>query len=341
MNCFVMKARYNCAYPPASSSTNWTADTSKEDQPKEASSYKLVWKAKHAGKKKKGTRKMCDLRAIMEYAGGPIGVAKLLQIADSSGENTKEENATPVLQVLMQGNSYLRQVWEALVCGFRYQITDWRLLMNGPPVSKSYIESRMGKLLVPREMGQVMNAYEMESILEQKHENGGPQFMDPRSMGCHAPSKYESMETYFRSNVSIPSTIPGCSDDIAMVEFGSSIRFHFLFHPWRFNDESLVDLYQSLELPLDGDIHSMVWEGGESNVRRLTPQRVVPFDLLLPAITAAQNHSIGQVFGADNPWIKNPPDDHPCMPGIPDDEVNIMLFLLLTEALLEGNITVS
>ena len=27
-------------------------------------------------------------------------------------------------------------------------------------------------------------------------------------------------------------------------------------------------------------------------------------------------------FGADNPWIKSPPDFHACMPGLPDDEAN-------------------
>lgn len=33
-------------------------------------------------------------------------------------------------------------------------------------------------------------------------------------------------------------------------------------------------------------------------------------------------------FGADNPWITDIPDLHPCMPGVPDDEINLMLYLI-------------
>ena len=33
-------------------------------------------------------------------------------------------------------------------------------------------------------------------------------------------------------------------------------------------------------------------------------------------------------FDADNPWITNPPDNHPCLPGVADDdEVHLSLFL--------------
>lgn len=42
-----------------------------------------------------------------------------------------------------------------------------------------------------------------------------------------------------------------------------------------------------------------------------------------------QEENLGRHFGADNPWITNPPDNHPCMPGIPDDKVDLLLHLLL------------
>ena len=32
-------------------------------------------------------------------------------------------------------------------------------------------------------------------------------------------------------------------------------------------------------------------------------------------------------FDADNRWITNPPDNHPCMTSVPDDEVHLLLFL--------------
>ena len=34
-------------------------------------------------------------------------------------------------------------------------------------------------------------------------------------------------------------------------------------------------------------------------------------------------------FGADNPAMNTVPDLHGCMPGMPDDEVNIILYMLL------------
>lgn len=36
-------------------------------------------------------------------------------------------------------------------------------------------------------------------------------------------------------------------------------------------------------------------------------------------LNKVQERYIGQYFGANNHWITNPPDIHPCMPGIPDD----------------------
>ena len=34
-------------------------------------------------------------------------------------------------------------------------------------------------------------------------------------------------------------------------------------------------------------------------------------------------------FGADNPAMDKVPDGHSCMPGMPDDQVNIILYILL------------
>jgi hypothetical protein len=43
--------------------------------------------------------------------------------------------------------------------------------------------------------------------------------------------------------------------------------------------------------------------------------------------------SIGTVYGATNPYVEKGPHQpdrlHACMPGLPDDMVNIMLFSLL------------
>lgn len=38
-----------------------------------------------------------------------------------------------------------------------------------------------------------------------------------------------------------------------------------------------------------------------------------------------QEMYLGQWSGCDNPGIDHVPDGHPCMPGVPDDEVNLLL----------------
>lgn len=64
-------------------------------------------------------------------------------------------------------------------------------------------------------------------------------------------------------------------------------------------------------------------------MRNLTADTVSSLNNLLPLLKRAEKRIIGQYFGADNPWIVHPPGNHPCMPGIPDDEANILLYLLL------------
>jgi len=44
-----------------------------------------------------------------------------------------------------------------------------------------------------------------------------------------------------------------------------------------------------------------------------------------------QVRDAGRWFGADNKWIWDPPDMHPCMPGVPDDEANFILYWLMSE----------
>lgn len=44
-----------------------------------------------------------------------------------------------------------------------------------------------------------------------------------------------------------------------------------------------------------------------------------------------QRENIGRYFGADNPWIDSPPDLHACMPGMPDDEANMLLLWMMLQ----------
>jgi hypothetical protein len=62
------------------------------------------------------------------------------------------------------------------------------------------------------------------------------------------------------------------------------------------------------------------------------PSTVQWIDLssLLPTIKKIQERDAGVFFREDNPWITaNTMGVHPCMPGIPEDETAVLLFILL------------
>jgi hypothetical protein len=65
-------------------------------------------------------------------------------------------------------------------------------------------------------------------------------------------------------------------------------------------------------------------------VSQIKASRVINVQTWKPALEEMQIRDLGRYFGADNPWITNPPDGHPCMPGMPDDEVHLLLYSLLT-----------
>lgn len=281
--CPVMKARYNCAWPPNATNNGATRE--------QAHQYQFVWK--HPGHSR-----VCDLNELLDYVGGPGGIVRG--------------------HVLLQGNSYLRQVWEALVCRNQDQMTHLTLYHNGPPTSMAYIESRRGKLLTPQELGEFVVEDNVHSV-----------------QGCHGPSPRTPLANYYRPNVSVPTNRAKCTDDMATVEFGH-VKFTFIFHPSRFHSNALEQAYDQLGI-VENLVDTMVWMGDdEMELRNLVAKSRIDLGPLLPLLIEIQNITVGRYFGADNPWITNPPDNHPCMPGIPEDEANILLWLLLLLAETEG-----
>lgn len=306
ITCPVMKARYNCAKSPSSIATNQsqrristTNETTTTNATKlDASDYKFVWR-------KDIHESWCDLQNLTDFIHGPASV--------------------PQRSVLLQGNSYLRQIWEAMVCGFPSQITNLTLLSGGKATSLAYIASRSGKLLQRQELG---------TFLINQQNDYTTTTTTPS--GCHAPNRNDRLFSYYHENVTIPpNNLDHCSDDMAMVEFGYGLRIFFLFHPSRFHIDALVEAHSKLDIPNLVDV--MMWIDTMESVvgpNKTTVREGSIFSLdglLLPSLKRVQEASIGYFFGADNPWIVHPPDDHPCLPGIPDDEVNILIYLLLLE----------
>lgn len=261
LSCPLMKSRYNCALPP-------------DATPKRrvATNFKLVWHRPEMDA-------YCDFRQIVEAIGGPTGIGKFLM------DERKQEKP---FQVFLHGNSFLRQQYEALVCGFRDQITDLRLYRGGPNYGKTDSSRGDVPLYEVHELG--------ETIV------GDDALRD----GCHSGSN--PLDKFFFPNVTVPSTLDGCNDDIAMVEFGSSIRFFYIFHPEYYTKEANLEIFK--RLGMDSSVETVLfWNVGRPvrlNVINVT--KTVSLKSYLGSFKRIQKDTIGKYFGARNPWLTHVPD---------------------------------
>jgi hypothetical protein len=97
-----------------------------------------------------------------------------------------------------------------------------------------------------------------------------------------------------------------------------------------FENEALVHIYQNVfGIPRNSELDVLVWgdDGRKKPFVRL-PNRKIRFEML-PALKSIQQRDLGRYFGENNPWVYDPPGFHACLPGLPDDEVNLLLFWLL------------
>jgi hypothetical protein len=167
------------------------------------------------------------------------------------------------------------------------------------------------------------------------------------------------MDQLYYPGVSVPKSpksMYGCSDDFVMVEFGRVIRFYYIFRPWLYSDEALLTTYKKLGVTIRADPETgdtvlddidFLLSGDVTGAFDMRPSIERSFfSFLAPerrgAVTTyewanvhalmgkIQKETIGTYFGADNPFVTEPPDKlHACMPGYPDDMVNLMLFSLV------------
>ncbi len=303
-SCYLMKARYNCAHPPD------------YDKP-EASDYELVLYLGYDN-----NTKPCRLRSLVDALGGPSGLAQ-------RPTPTSDTLTNAPTRIALHGSSYVRQMWEAMACGFREDITQLVVKQPKPDVSLSAMERRNHAPIEFSEIGKPIR--NMEWV-----KNGR----------CHGVYKNE-LAAYYRAGVPrVPGdTIDGCNDSIAMVRFQESVEVFYVFRPNDFSTDALNRIYSdffqltsingaSSESPAIL-FNALVWNVGLEKPENILPDGVqakqeIGVDAWLEILRASQRRDLGVYYGADNPWITKPPDGHPCMPGIPDDEVNLILYVLYT-----------
>jgi hypothetical protein len=301
LSCFVMKPRYNCAKPSG-------------DESAKATDWKFVLQSSvntSSTSHEANSIPHCDIRAFVDAAGGPTGVAKRGLSFSALQQQQQRSSDKPMRSVYIQGNSYMRQIFEALTCAFQDQITDIRLQEGGPIMSKAAFKARDGALFQRHELGKIVGKDDEVS-----------------RKGCHEGD----LTQFYAPNVTIPSTIKGCNDNLAMVEFGHSFRFYYIFRSSWY--ENMTDAYTFVDMDVDS-LDVFLWNDDAQIIKERSKQTkhamwTENLSSLLGKLKIIQKKDSGVYFGADNPWITHPPDNHPCMPGIPDDEVNLLLFMLMT-----------
>ena len=227
----------------------------------------------------------------------------------------RKERVNQTVNVMLAGNSYLRQIFEALVCGFHMDISKHLVQHDSKyGVSLAAIAKRQGKKIELTEVGELASSCQCQNGDRTKFYEKGVQL--PHACGSSNTSQQD--------------------DNLAIVEFGEWIRFYYIFHPNAF--ENLSEIYH-VKFQLDlKSIDFLVFNAGQDKVyeryygdmvKVFTDNGIWERRIIWPycRFIESQLRDVGRWFGA---FIDDPPDRHACMPGAPGDEVNLLLFLLMS-----------
>jgi len=313
--CGFMKPRYNCAGSPVKPS---------------AFEWKLVLKSV-------SSNSSCDISTLVDSYEGPSGIANYLLSRSNIIKNSKSINKNEstrnqqkkIVKVLFIGNSYIRQIFEALACRWYNEITDTCFQNSGAVPSLAFLRSR-GIDPFGNKTGEGTRYIDINEIGNFTHIN-------LQKEQCH-----DFRQIFYRDNVTLPaniSSIPSCNDNIAYIEFGASIRFYNLIRPDIYKPNAINYFMNQLSLKpesidyifFNNDHDKHLPKSFASKIRKLVWNARRDLSVLLQKLAIIQKKYTGKFYGADNPWITNPPDGHGCMPGVPDDEANLVLFSLLAQ----------
>lgn len=279
----------------------------------------------------------CNLWELTASLGGPIGLANNLLSQHPKSSRT-------IINVFIGGNSYLRQIFEALVCGFHEDITN-QLVQRGAKfdISMAGLEKRGGRKVDLTEMGSLEHPPNASSgVCDYTMQT------DFYEDGLQLPvvCKYNSCHGGIGAGAKSPcmgGSEGAYNDDIGMVEFGGKIRFYYMFRPYIY--ENVTRIFQSklhlepvdIDILLFNDRTDKLFEEKYPEVVDLFETKGIWRSKIIWPYTIfqkMQERDAKRWFGADNPWIDHSPDTHACMPGVPDDEVNLLLFLMLSDSVI-------
>jgi hypothetical protein len=119
-----------------------------------------------------------------------------------------------------------------------------------------------------------------------------------------------------------------------MMEFHNSFKLYYNFHPERL--QNTVSAYQEIMSLNMSQLDYIAFQarGVVQHFQKSAGATIhASFDNYVNVMNLLKRtlkRDAGHWFGATNPWISGERDPlHPCLPGIPDDEVAILLFSVL------------
>jgi hypothetical protein len=320
--CFILKPRYNCARNVKNTTNHGPY----------AYDFALALKSPIGNH-------TCDLQQFIDDAGGPAGIGRRILQNHRNKTIKKQEQEQSVVEVLLLGTSRFRQLFEALACGFSDQITDFFVVKDAKLKNKKHPE--------------FYNESDVAAFVDMEYVKNG---------SCYNPRKQFIFDKYYWDDGTvIPKNYDLCHDGIGRVQFGD-LRFSYIFRPWAWLNTSTPFHMVGAEINADQPVDLVLWE--PQDVSKSTPAwkrlekdehgKRMPletlydksFEIRTPVsltkhdakkiYTDLQVRDTGRYFGADNPWIWDPPDvAHPCMPGQPDDKINFLLWYMLSVSTLK------
>jgi hypothetical protein len=239
-------------------------------------------------------RTECNLNALVNNTGGVGQLAHNIQTWSH-----RRRNRVVYTNVLITGSSYMRQTYEALACRYSHLIVRGLVQLNG---SLSSLD----------DFGAIV-----------------PMPLPSSGLSCRAINSSH----YFIAGLGAPHLLDEtCQDSLGMVEYAGGLRVFYMFRQYLY-DSALDQIFSALGLsPVDVDVLVTNYDANLNAgiLERLHPNvTVLHFDRVLPFFLKIQVKDCGWSDRAMNPGLpKSKPDGHPCMPGIPDDELDVLLLAL-------------
>ena len=268
----------------------------------------------------------CNLWNLVQDLEGPAGIGKRMLYdreqtrQGGGGDLIKHSSNQTMINVAIFGNSYLRQIFESLLCTWSNELSFSLFEKDGGyDVSLAAMKLRNNTPLTFDELGK------MEPI------------PNPNDTQCHQISE---LKQFYEDGLETPRKCKGYTDNLAVAEFGGSMRIYYSFRPY-FHQNLTRVLKEKLNM-IPEKIDVLVFNDGQSHIIEKDAYLLEAFrtsgawnnriEWDYKHFRTIQERDIGQWFGSNNPWIEHPPDDHACMPGPPDDEVNLLLYLIYTNS---------